>query len=92
MLGLVGAAVRVNHAVSVGHYAGLTLQVLYVPLVKVFEAHLVGAATHATELGADAAGNMVRLQNAINALPEDIKTCKHSLPKPKSSWWTPRKN
>ena len=79
LLGLVGAAVRVNHAVSVGHYAGLTLQVLYVPLAKVFEAHLVGAATHATELGADAAGNMVRLQNAINALPEDIKNLQTQL-------------
>ena len=79
LLGLVGAAVRVNHAVSVGHYAGLTLQVLYVPLSKVFEAHLVGAATHATELGADAAGNMVRLQNVINALPEDIKNLQAQL-------------
>ncbi|WP_270462278.1 DEAD/DEAH box helicase family protein [Gemmiger formicilis] len=79
LLGLVGAAVRVNHAVSVGHYAGLTLQVLYVPLAKVFEAHLVGAATHATELGADAAGNMVRLQNVINALPEDIKNLQTQL-------------
>ena len=79
LLGLVGAAVRVNHAVSVGHYAGLTLQVLYVPLAKVFEAHLVGAATHATELGADAAGNMVRLQNVINALPEEIKNLQTQL-------------
>lgn len=79
LLGLVGASVRVNHAVSVGHYAGLTLQVLYVPLAKVFEAHLVGAATHATELGADAAGNMVRLQNVINALPEDIKNLQTQL-------------
>ena len=79
LLGLVGAAVRVNHAVSVGHYAGLTLQVLYVPLSKVLEAHLVGAATHATELGADAAGNMVRLQNVINALPEDIKNLQTQL-------------
>lgn len=79
LLGLVRASVRVNHAVSVGHYAGLTLQVLYVPLAKVFEAHLVGAATHATELGADAAGNMVRLQNVINALPEDIKNLQTQL-------------
>ena len=49
------------------------------PLAKVFEAHLVGAATHATELGADAAGNMVRLQNVINALPEDIKNLQTQL-------------
>lgn len=49
------------------------------PLAKVFEAHLVGAATHATELGADAAGNMVRLQNVINALPEEIKNLQTQL-------------
>lgn len=40
LLGLVGAAVRADHHVLVGHYAGFEVTVAYVPLSKVFVAHL----------------------------------------------------
>ena len=46
LLGLVGASVRADHPVLVGHYAGFEVTVAYVPLSKVFVAHLVGQATH----------------------------------------------
>ena len=79
LLGLVGAAVRADHPVSVGHYAGFEVTVAYVPLSKAFVAHLVGEATHTTELGSDAAGNMVRLQNVVAALPQEISGLRNSL-------------
>ena len=79
LLGLVGAAVRADHPVLVGHYAGFEVTVVYVPLSKVFVAHLVGQATHTTELGSDAAGNMVRLQNVVAALPQEVSGLRNNL-------------
>ena len=71
--------VRVDHHVLVGHYAGFEVTVAYVPLSKVFVAHLVGQATHTTELGSDAAGNMVRLQNVVAALPQEVSGLRNNL-------------
>lgn len=79
LLGLVGAAVRADHPVLVGHYAGFEVTVAYVPLSKVFVVHLVGQATHTTELGSDAAGNMVRLQNVVAALPQEVSGLRNNL-------------
>lgn len=79
LLGLVGAAVRADHPVLMGHYAGFEVTVVYVPLSKVFVAHLVGQATHTTELGSDAAGNMVRLQNVVAALPQEVSGLRNNL-------------
>ena len=79
LLGLVGATVRADHPVLVGHYAGFEVTVAYVPLSKVFVAHLVGQATHTTELGSDAAGNMVRLQNVVAALPQEVSGLRSNL-------------
>ena len=42
-------------------------------------AHLVGQATHTTELGSDAAGNMVRLQNVVAALPQEVSGLRNNL-------------
>lgn len=79
LIGLVGAAVRADHPVLVGHYAGFEVTVAYVPLSKVFVAHLVGQATHTTELGSDAVGNMVRLQNVVAALPQEVSGLRNNL-------------
>lgn len=79
LLGLVGTAVWADHPVLVGHYAGFEVTVAYVPLSKVFVAHLVGQATHTTELGSDAAGNMVRLQNVVAALPQEVSGLRNNL-------------
>ncbi len=79
LLGLVGVAVRATKPVPVGHYAGFEITVEYKPLEKVFHAHLVGEATHTTELGNDAAGNMIRFQNVVSALPQDLNRLHGSL-------------
>ena len=79
LLGLVGAAVRATKPVPVGHYAGFEITVEYKPLEKVFHAHLVGEATHTTELGNDAAGNMIRFHNVVSGLPQDLSRLHGSL-------------
>ena len=79
LLGLVGAAVRATKPVPVGHYAGFEITVEYKPLEKVFHAHLVGEATHTTEIGNDAAGNMIRFQNVVSGLPQDLSRLHGSL-------------
>ena len=79
LLGLLGAAVRATKPVPVGHYAGFEITVEYKPLEKVLHAHLVGEATHTTELGNDAAGNMIRFQNVVSALPQDLNRLHGSL-------------
>ena len=79
LLGLVGAAVRATKPVPVGHYAGFEITVEYKPLEKVFHAHLIGEATHTTELGNDAAGNMIRFQNVVSGLPQDLSRLHGSL-------------
>ena len=79
LLGFVGAAVRATKPVPVGHYAGFEITVEYKPLEKVFHAHLFGEATHTTELGNDAAGNMIRFQNVVSGLPQDLSRLHGSL-------------
>ena len=37
------------------------------------------AGTHTTELGSDAAGNMVRLQNVVAALPQEVSGLRNNL-------------
>lgn len=92
LLGLVGAAVRADHPVLVGHYAGFEVTVAYVPLSKVFVAHLVGQATHTTELGSDAAGNMVRLQNVVAALPQEVSGLRNNLQQLRVQLTAPKRN
>ena len=79
LLGLIGAAVRSEKPVPVGHYAGFEVTVEYVLLSKEFKANLVGAATHTTALGADAAGNMTRFQNVITGLPQATQDLRDKL-------------
>ena len=79
LLGLIGAAVRSEKPVPVGHYAGFEVTVEYVLLSKKFKANLVGAATHTTALGADAAGNMTRFQNVITGLPQATQDLRDKL-------------
>lgn len=69
LLGLVGAALNRESAVEVGSFMGFKLMVSYQSFEKQFHAQLVGEASHDTTLGADAAGNMTRLQNVIGNIP-----------------------
>ena len=79
LLGLLGAAMNRVEPVSIGSYKGFDLKILYLPLDKIFMGHLVGSGVNATQLGADAAGNITRLDNKLNALPKSITGLQENL-------------
>ena len=62
-----------------GTYAGFEVTVAYVPLSKVFVAHLVGQATHTTELGSDAAAIWSACKNVVAALPQEVSGLRNNL-------------
>ena len=79
LLGLLGAAMSQVEPVSIGRYKGFTLKILYLPLDKLFIAHLVGSGVNALQLGSDAVGNIVRLENKLSALPKTITELQDKL-------------
>lgn len=62
LLGLVGVAVRADHPVLVGHYAGFEVTVAYAAFQGVCGTSGRAAQPYHRKPGSDAAGNMVRLQ------------------------------
>lgn len=79
LLGLIGSAMNAEHPVELGTYRGFKLQIMYFALEKEFRAQLVGAGTRSTQLGADPAGNTMRLSNLLNGIAESIPTNQEKL-------------
>ncbi len=57
---------------EIGHYQGFSLWLSFDSFNKEYKATLRGALGHTVSLGADAAGNLTRLNNALVALPEKL--------------------
>lgn len=81
LLGLIGDAIHSEESVPLGHYRGFELRVEYDLLGKKFTALLVGASRHEAELGADAAGNIARLNNALTSMEKLVKGLQANLEK-----------
>ncbi|MDD3229307.1 MAG: N-6 DNA methylase [Oscillospiraceae bacterium] len=79
LLGLIGSALQAEKPVEIGQFMGFKLTISYYAFEKEFHAQLVGACSHDALLGADPAGNMTRLQNAVAALPERVDKFKTNL-------------
>jgi N12 class adenine-specific DNA methylase len=79
LLGMLGSAMNAEHPVELGTYRGFKLQIMYFALEKEFRAQLVGAGTRSTQLGADPAGNTMRLSNLLNCIAESIPTNQEKL-------------
>lgn len=79
LLGLIGVAMDSEQPVKLGSYKGFALQVVYYPFGKEFHAQLVGAGINSTQLGADAAGNITRINNAANGIPDKITAAQNAL-------------
>ena len=52
-----------------GSYMGFDLMLSYNPLDKAFKITMQGALSHSVELGEDVFGNIQRMDNALNAMP-----------------------
>lgn len=79
LLGLIGIAMDSDQPVKLGKYKGFDLQIVYYPFGKEFHVQLVGAGVHDTQLGADISGNITRINNAVNAIPDKITAAQNSL-------------
>ena len=63
LLGLLGMAMNRTEPVSIGQYKGFDLQIAYFAMDKMYLAYLVGSGINPVQLGADAVGNTMRLDN-----------------------------
>ena len=79
LLGLLGSAMNRTDAISIGEYKGFDLQISYYPLDKKFLAYLVGSGLNPTQLGGDVLGNMIRLDNRLNSLPQEVIDLENQL-------------
>lgn len=64
---------------EVGHYLGFSLWLSFDSFSKEYKATLRGALGHNVSLGADASGNLTRLNNALAALPGKLVDCHEQL-------------
>lgn len=79
LLGLLGMAMNRTEPVSIGRYKGFDLQIAYFAMDKMYLAYLVGNGINPVQLGADAVGNTVRLDNCLHNLPQSVTDLESKL-------------
>ena len=79
LLGLLGMAMNRTEPVSIGRYKGFDLQIAYFAMDKMYLAYLVGSGINPVQLGADAVGNTVRLDNCLHNLPQSVADLESKL-------------
>lgn len=79
LLGLLGMAMNRTEPVSIGRYKGFDLQIAYFPMDKMYLAYLVGSGINPVQLGADAVGNTMRLDNCLHNLPQCVTDLESKL-------------
>ena len=65
--------------VSVGHYRGFAMSITVEDFGRDFVLTLKGQMTHRVTLGKDARGNLTRIDNALNQMPERQKNTQERL-------------
>ena len=58
---------------EIGSYRGFTMNLMYDSFSSQFILTLRGAMSHRVELGTDARGNLIRIENALNNIPKRIE-------------------
>lgn len=79
LLGLLGMAMNRTEPISIGRYKGFDLQIAYFAMDKMYLAYLVGSGINPVQLGADAVGNTVRLDNCLHNLPQSVTDLESKL-------------
>ena len=68
-----------SEPVVLGSYRGFQMELSYNAFGSQFEITLRGAGSHRVELGTDARGNIIRLDNALSNIHEKLKRAKEQL-------------
>ena len=71
--------VKGSDPVQIGSYRGFTMSVSFSAIEKKYELSLRGEMTHRTELGIDARGNLIRIDNALSQMPQRLESVKTQL-------------
>lgn len=79
LLGLLGMAMNRTEPISIGRYKGFDLQIAYFAMDKMYLAYLVGSGINPVQLGADAVGNTMRLDNCLHNLPQSVSDFESKL-------------
>ena len=71
--------VKGKDPVQIGSYRGFAMSVAFDSMWKTYTLTLKGQMTHRVELGADARGNLVRIENALEKMPERLRSVQDQL-------------
>ena len=71
--------VKGKDPVQIGSYRGFTMSVAFDSMWKTYTLTLKGRMTHRVELGSDARGNLVRIENALDKMPESLRSVQEQL-------------
>ena len=71
--------VKGKDPVQIGSYRGFTMSVAFDSMWKTYMLTLKGQMTHRVELGSDARGNLVRIENALDKMPERLRSVQEQL-------------
>ena len=71
--------VKGKDPVQIGSYRGFTMSVAFDSMWKMYTLTLKGRMTHRVELGSDARGNLVRIENALDKMPERLRSVQEQL-------------
>ena len=71
--------IRGKDPVQIGSYRGFAMSVAFDPMWKEHTLTLKGQMTHRVELGTDARGNLVRIENALDKMPERLRSVQDQL-------------
>ena len=71
--------VKGKDPVQIGSYRGFTTSVAFDSMWKTYTLTLKGRMTHRVELGSDARGNLVRIENALDKMPERLRSVQEQL-------------
>ena len=71
--------VKGKDPVQIGSYRGFTMSVAFDSMWKTYTLTLKGRMTHRVELGSDARGNFVRIENALDKMPERLRSVQEQL-------------
>ena len=62
-----------------GKYRGFALELSFEPFEQVYQVKIKGSLSHFVSLGTDAVGNITRIDNAIEKIPEQLEAKKQEL-------------
>lgn len=69
---LITAAANMRYDTVIGRYRGFEMSFYLEPLYNTLYLSLAGATVHNVELGSSASGNITRIENAVNGIPDRL--------------------